>query len=442
MHVTAVELKNFRGCRDVEIRLHEKLNVFCGVNGSGKSTILDAIAISLSCLANRVKTNNAPGRPIAESSIHNEADFAKIVLSGTFREKKFSTTLIKTRRGHTAEERTDLQKAKEVIEIIRHGINRSSSIRLPLLAYYPINRPVLKVPLQPDMKRESSVFEANDGALTGAANFHAFFKWFRNQEDIANERCRDVLYPTDDSTQRRQKGAYYGDPQLQIVRDAITAFMPDFNNLIVRRTPLRMEVLKNEKWFQIDQLSDGEKCLMAMVGDIARRLAIANPGDRVPPKGTVANFKGRTPLEGNGIILIDEIDLHLHPQWQRMVLPKLMETFPNCQFIVSTHSPNVLTHVRPESLFLLSMCNEKLTIDKPRTSYGRSVERILLDNMGLWTTRPESVAEDLDMIYTWIEVGEFSKAKKKIEHIREDMSDDPELIRASALIKRKELVGK
>ena len=125
-----------------------------------------------------------------------------------------------------------------------------------------------------------------------------------------------------------------------------------------------------------------------------------------------------------------------------MIIPKLTKTFPNCQFIVSTHSPNIVTHVRPESLFSLSIRNEELMVEKPRTSYGRSVERILLDNMGLQTTRPDPVAEDLEAIYASIEKGEFDKAKKEIETLRRDIGDDSELVRSSALIKRKELIGK
>lgn len=100
-----------------------------------------------------------------------------------------------------------------------------------------------------------------------------------------------------------------------------------------------MEIEKDGQLLTVNQLSDGEKCLIAMVSDLARRMAIANPtGD---------------PLQGEGIILIDEIDLHLHPKWQRMIVPKLLEVFPNCQFIISTHSPHVLTHIQPENIFLL-----------------------------------------------------------------------------------------
>lgn len=121
-------------------------------------------------------------------------------------------------------------------------------------------------------------------------------------------------------------GFVFPDPHLEAVREALRQFLPEFDNLTVRRNPLRMEVEKNGERLTVNQLSDGEKCLIALIGDLARRLAIANP-------------VLRNPLDGEGVVLIDEIDLHLHPKWQRLVVPKLRTVFPNCQFVISTHSP-------------------------------------------------------------------------------------------------------
>ena len=111
-----------------------------------------------------------------------------------------------------------------------------------------------------------------------------------------------------------KSAASFPDLQLEAVRNALSSFMPDFKNLTVRRNPLRMEVVKEGKHLMINQLSDGEKCLMALIGDLARRMAILNPSR--------AN-----PLKGDGIILIDEIDLHLHPKWQRMAITKLVRAY-------------------------------------------------------------------------------------------------------------------
>jgi predicted ATP-binding protein involved in virulence len=99
-------------------------------------------------------------------------------------------------------------------------------------------------------------------------------------------------------------------------------------------------VLKGEQRLTLDQLSDGERSFIAIVGDLIRRLALANP--------ELSN-----PLEGHGVVLIDELELHLHPRWQREVVEKLRSTFPNIQFIATTHSPFVIQALRPGELINL-----------------------------------------------------------------------------------------
>ena len=191
-----------------------------------------------------------------------------------------------------------------------------------------------------------------------------------------------------------------------------------------------MEVEKNGQQLTVNQLSDGEKCMMALVGDLARRLAIINP-------------IRENPLEGEGVILIDEIDLHLHPKWQRMIVTKLGEVFPNCQFLLSTHSPHVMTHVQPESLFLLSMTPDAgMVCERPLESYGKTVERILEDLMGLVTTRPDAVNEALKQIFQQIDEGQLDQVKALIAQLQNRIGDDPELSKAAVLVKRKELIGK
>jgi len=215
---------------------------------------------------------------------------------------------------------------------------------LPLAIYYPVNRSVLDVPLRIRKRHDFDQLAAYDQALTGKRNdFRVFFEWFRNREDIENEI--------------RLEHQTYRDRQLEAVRQAIKKLLPYFSELRVRRQPLRMTVRKGDKELIINQLSDGEKCLIAMVGDLARRLAIANPSLDYP-------------LQGSGVVLIDEIDLHLHPSWQRMIVPALIRTFPNCQFILTTHSPQIIGHVRPDSIFKLKRINDKIEVSHPEASYG------------------------------------------------------------------------
>lgn len=424
MHVSTLMLSNFRGAHSLPIRLDEHLNVFVGTNGSGKSSILDATAIMLSWLVNRIRSTSASGRPIGEADIRNGSPAAAIEIT-CHDEGYFSWSLAKARSGHSRKDHVSVllsttERAKHYQTIISDSFG---SINIPTLAYYPVNRTVLDIPLRIRNKHHFGLLDAYDGALTSGANFRTFFEWFREREDLENENRRyqnDLIKPD---------GYVFPDPQLDAVRRALATFMPDFTNLTVRRKPLRMEVEKQGKRLTVNQLSDGEKCLMALIGDLARRLAIANP-------------MRQNPLEGDGVILIDEIDLHLHPKWQRILIPRLREIFPNCQFLISTHSPHVITHIQPKHLHLLKMESGALEVVAVTESYGKSVDRILEDIMGLETTRPDEVHHDLQKMHDFIQQGSLFRAQAELAVLQKKIGADPELVKASVLIKRKELIGK
>ncbi len=419
MHIKSLKLENFRGASNLNLSLHPKLNVFYGVNGSGKSTVLDASAILLSWLVNRLKTERASGRQIHEHDIQNDAPNADIkMVFETENSQLHGWNLVKGRRYRSANgHRSKLTEITNFTNNMRQAIAaQAGEINIPLFAYYPINRTVLDIPLRIRKKHSFDLQAAFDGSLTSGANFRTFFEWYREREDIENEMIRHI-------------GNDQLDEQLEAVRKAITTLLPEFSNITVRRNPLRMEIEKRGKKLIINQLSDGEKCLMAMVGDLARRLAIANP---------VID----DPLKGTGVILIDEIDLHLHPKWQQMIVPKLLEVFPNCQFLMSTHSPSILANVKPESLFMLQDTSRGVKCSHPSESYGKSVDRILEDIMGLETARPSHIDEKLRLLFRNINHGRLSEARATLKELSTKIGSDPELAKADVLIRRKEAIGK
>jgi predicted ATP-binding protein involved in virulence len=425
MKITKLSLSNYRGARALSIDLDERLNVFFGVNGAGKSTVLDAVAIMLSWAVNRIQRSGASGRPISESDITNGTSYSSIELRCMYQSQKVQWTLSKSRKGRGQTDDpsnlTNLSKfAKEIQEQI--ATNGEQGIALPLFVYYPVNRAVLDIPLRIKGKHTFDIFAAYTDSLTSGASFRLFFEWFREREDFENEKRRD-------SDSLFEHDRFVPDPQLEAVRTALKQVLPEFDNLTVGRNPLRMEVQKHGESLTVNQLSDGEKCLIAMIGDLARRMAIANP-------------IGGNPLAGEGIVLIDEIDLHLHPKWQRMIVPKIIEVFPNCQFIISTHSPHVITHVEPGSLCLLRNTADGMEAVRMQGTYGKSANRILEDHMGLETTRPDDISRALGDIYEQIDRSRFAEARSKIEDLRGLIGSDPELTKAEVLIKRKELIGK
>ena len=181
---------------------------------------------------------------------------------------------------------------------------------------------------------------------------------------------------------------------------------------------------KSGEELRVDQLSDGEKCTLAMVGDLARRMAIANPARE-------------DPLDGAGVVLIDEVDLHLHPGWQRHVVSALEETFPNCQFLVSTHSPQVVSHVAPERIWLLERTESGVSANRPAQSFGQTAGRVLEDIMDV-PERPQEIKERLRALFLAIRQDELQTAKQLVSDLTCTIGEDPDLVRARVHIRRKE----
>ena len=434
MYIETLKLERFRGAQCLPLEVHEKLNVFVGMNGAGKSAILDATAILLSWLVNRIKHSGAPGRHITESDIRNDESSANLNITLRWNRSRLGWNIAKVRTGHSKKNVASVLKpVSEAAQQMQSSIAENGGrVNLPLFAYYPVNRAVLDIPLRIRARHSFGLLSAYNESLTSGASFRTFFEWFREREDLENEARRDQEDQANlfaDLVIAEKAPASFPDPQLQAVRAALSRFMPEFKNLTVRRNPLRMEVERQGERLLVNQLSDGEKCLLAMVGDMARRMAIANP-------------LRNNPLEGEGIILIDEIDLHLHPLWQRMVIPGLIEVFPNCQFLISTHSAHVITHVQPENLFLLEMTRAGLVGRRPSESYGKSVERVLEDLMGLETTRPDDVKDALGQIYEQVDNNDLEGARNSIDELKKRIGEDPELVKANVLITRKKLIGK
>lgn len=408
MKIRELKIRNFRGIDKMDIELNNQLNVFCGINGAGKSTILDSIAIQLSWIIARIRTGKGSGRPIGEYNIKNGENFSKVEMLIEDNNTSYTGILAKNRKGRLSHERSNMNEFSNYAKSIQQDITISNEIvSIPVFIYYRTNRVVSDIPLRIRGKHEFNLLETYDNSLGTGVTFRSFFEWYRNREDLENEQYREDNY-------------FKGDPQLQTVKTAVKA-LSDFENISVKRNPLRMEVMKKNEKLSVEQLSDGEKCLFAMAGDLGRRLSIANP--------TLSN-----PLEGEGIILIDEIDLHLHPQWQKMIIPKLLGTFPNIQFIVSTHSPQVLSEVEGDKIFALYQTDYNgIDIFKVKQAKGLNSSEILEIVM---ETSPlnSGVKKHLDKIFDAIDNEKFGLAKKSIQEFEHKYGSVPDLTRAETLL--------
>lgn len=419
MKIKRLEMYSFRGIYDLTLEFHEtEPTVLIGINGVGKSSILDCLAVLLSHLIEGIQNQAEAGRNFTQQDILNGLNDTDNEVTISLDSRELTWSLVQIREGFEdfSPKQNNLAKLKEVSREINHQWKAEPKANIPLAVYYPVNRAVLDIPLEILKEHPFKQIDAYDQALTGVAiGFGGFFQWFRVQEDVENELRLDN--PT------------YRNRQLEAVRQAIYSLLPGFSNLRVRRFPQLMTLIKQSQELIVNQLSDGEKCLLAMVGDLARRLAIANPSLS-------------DPLQGSGVVLIDEIELHLHPKWQREIIPALTRTFPNCQFIVTTHSPQVISQVKPDSIYILEKTDSGIVARRPESSYGRDSNRILEDLMDT-PERPQKIKDNLLELFRLIARGELDSARQLYQTLADEIgADEPELVGASVSIRRREILGR
>jgi predicted ATP-binding protein involved in virulence len=166
-------------------------------------------------------------------------------------------------------------------------------------------------------------------------------------------------------------------------------------------------------------LSDGQRIMLTLVGDLARRTAVLNP-----------HLADAALQDTPGVVMIDELDLHLHPKWQRRVIHDLKTVFPFLQFIATTHSPQLIGEALPDEIRLLDGGE---TTAPPR-SFGIDSSRILEEVMGA-KSRDESTDRLLGTLFEAIDAEQFDSARSLLVEVETKLgSDDPEVTRARALM--------
>lgn len=407
MKIHSLSFTNYKQFVDSNIEFHPNLTVLSGRNGAGKSSVLQGVGIMLSWLVARIRNENGQGQYISPLAVNNAA--VNGCISASFGGETCTVIPNKARPGLFKSYKFDIGDIKEIAGQIRKDFSSSPDAPLPVFAYYGVERAVIDVPLR-IRAHIYGRFDAYDKCLEGAANFRSFFTWFRACEDWENER-NARRYPGERKTEHSGLKAF---------REAMELFMPGYGDIHVYRHPLQMRITKGNKWLNVEQLSDGEKIYLALIGDLCHRLSLANPAGN--------------PLEGHGIVLIDEIDLHLHPQWQIEIADRLVRTFPNIQFIVTTHSPHVINSVPTESLRMICENGE---IQTSTYSYGLPSEIIFKDIMGLSHDVPEEIALHVSRFYNLISEGDLENSAREIARLEEKVPAFPELVKMRKVLEFK-----
>ena len=328
MRIRELTLRNYRVYAEAPpFKIADRFTVVAGINGRGKTALLDGLALLCSRFLPLVSSAPSRYRTITPSEVNLDAVSAdlgmKVTCAGIPLEYKLAYD--KERRRITT---TKLLAAVRREVKNAYGDPTRADDAAPLAVYYTTDRAGYRLPNKLPAEVHRGQAAAYSCALFNrTVNFRDFMARYRSAVTV-------------ERTERADNPNYLGDRAVTAISRALTTFLGGFENLRVQEEPLRLLVDKDGVALDVSQLSDGERSFLAMICDLGRRLALANP-------------LLEKPLHGAGVVLIDELELHLHPKWQREVSEKLRMTFPNIQFIATTHSPFVIQALRPGELINL-----------------------------------------------------------------------------------------
>lgn len=415
MFLKSLVLHNFRCFLNLEVSFKNRITVLVGNNGSGKSTVLEAAAIAAGTLTSAMDglTNYGIKKSDAHykyfdlgSNVDVQPQFpVEITASGMPDGKEISWT----RNLNTANSRGGFASAKELTAISHRYQERmrngDKELKLPIISYYGTGRL-----WNQHREKKNDIFEKNSrsngyiDSLDGAANDKLMMKWFQKMTMQQIQRGQAIPEFTAVKMAMEQVFAAvtgFSDVNVQFNLDTgdIDIIYFDKNHEHVR--------------IPVSLLSDGYKCTISLIADIAYRMAILNP-----------QLLDKVLAETEGIVLIDEIDLHLHPRWQKRILKDLTNVFPKVQFIVSTHAPEVINSAKRDSVIVL---NNNEVLAAADETYGKDANTILREVMEV-SARPDEIRELFDKFYEMIDEENWSKAETVIEQLEAEIgNNDPEV---------------
>lgn len=404
MKVKVIKVHDFKGIDSLEIPFDGKSTIIFGINGVGKSTVLRSIDLIYAniismLVSSKKKLAQLEYDDISYGKTRAEIDAVFEFSNGNIKEYSRSISRSLGRR-HNSGELRELVGLFEECYVEKgfddgngNWIEKEDLKNMPVFVNYGVNRSVFDVPLRASKNEQFTKFSAFDKAIESKIDFRTLFMWFRNQEDIENQ-------------EKVRKTAEYEDRNLLAVKRAMLAMLDECDDIHIDRKPLAMKVKKEGRYLKINQLSDGEKCTIALFGDLARRLALANP-------------QLDNPLNGQGVVLIDELDLHMHTSWQRKVMHVLKKTFPNIQFIITTHSPQILGELDDAcNLFYMLREDGKVKFQKYKSFIGWDANVILEEVMKTSSVNIE-IKQLVEQMYEHISNKEYVQAEEIADKLDE-----------------------
>ena len=438
MYLEKLKLHNFRCYEKLEIDFNRQLTVLVGKNGSGKTTVLEAIAIALGTWFVGFNIVNAKGinkrtDPLRKAYQIGATDDVQtqfpveIEAWGKIEESK-DQILHWKRELYTPTGTMTTKDAKEIVEYAaeyQKAISEGrTDIYLPMVAYYGTGR-LLDYHRQKrtDVFKVSSRTNGYIDCLDGTANVKLMMDWFqimtinkyqRQEENLESNPELDTVYLAMEKCLTNLSG--YSDVKIR------------YNMGTQELDVYYSEQDKQRMRIPLNQLSDGYKGMISLVADIAYRMATLNP-----QLGTEVLSKG------DGVVLIDEVDLHLHPAWQQKVIDNLMNIFPKVQFIVSTHAPAIISSVKTDKLRILSNKEVCMTANQV---YGKDVNSVMKEIMGV-NDRPDQFVELFEKFYRLLSEKKYDEAGAVLDKLDEERGyHDPEIVKCRVKLKLERMRGK
>lgn len=356
MQIKDIHIQNLRGFEDEKIEFHPNLNVFIGSNASGKTTILEAV---LNCCYETMKAfssfddKNLPNfGQFSFYEIKEEKEFLGVASEvSLYFDRKYYDLHTSYTKGES-DSQIEWKESHQKSEKPYLDLNKNESKTLPIFCYYPANKTRIFESEEYDNKSEFGYFsfsqlEAWDNVYRDGLSYSALLEWFFQQE------TQELMSKRDSGDDK------YEDFELALFRTAMTKV---FKNLYGKKMHIKSDQIKSKHTNKLiptlsiqekkgktsrkeylESKSEGEKTIITLVADIAYNLAIAKDFE---------NDSDEDFLKSRGVVMIDEIETHLHPNWQRKIVPILRKVFPNIQFFITTHSPQVVSSVASESVFV------------------------------------------------------------------------------------------
>jgi len=425
MRLKSVRAENFRAIRSVTVPLDPELTVLHGNNAHGKTSLLAAIAVGLGIIPTYL---GGGGIKFRKSDLRDGSreTCVRLEVMGERCGLWWERRMYRPGAGVRANRKTLIFGESARDYFVRLGEALASdlaTVTIPVIAFYDTDRAVFDIPERKrNFRREFNRFDAYADALASKTSFKALVEWFYAQENIELRKQRDL--------------ANFGFrlPILEAVRNAITGMMPDVTNPHIE-SPAQFVVDRKTAYGQteklsLEQLSGGYRIVLALAADLALRMSLANP--YLPD-----------PLQSEAIVLIDEIELHLHPEWQQRILDDFRRTFPNAQFIVSTHSPQVLSTVEPRHIVHLRATLEGVVAEQETgPTFGAKAGDVLEAVMGVEQRPSNEFSRKLSDYRRLIatDQGETDQARALRRELMALSSGDPALTAADVEIGRRRVM--